>query len=369
MVERKLLELIERYLEGELSGEELARFELLRGENDEINAYISEHKQLTDIIKQYGERLQLEERLNAIHEEIDIHALKEELATQPSWIIKFWRNHHSKISVAASIAIFAVLFTLFFTGYLTNRETNYLYLKAKMDGLEKKVNVLNHNSISHKPIKINNPGKFRGTGFAISSNGYIVTDYHVVNNADSVYVENTDGKSFKTKTVWLDPTTDVAILEIIDSSFTKLAALPYNIKKSESDIGENVFTLGYPRDAMVFGAGYLTASTGVTNAKTTDSTTYQVSIPVNPGNSGGPLIDSKGNVIGIINAKETHVEGANFAIKSGYLLKTLQDIPVDSLKRPLRLNSNSKNTLASLSKVQQIKKLQNFVFMVKVYNQ
>jgi serine protease Do len=367
MVEQKLLEVIERYINGEMSGDELARFQMLMAENKEVNDRVNEHREFTNLIKQYGERLELEKRLDAIHDEIDVHALKDEMMVHPIWIVSLWRHHHSKISVAASIAIFAVLSTLFFTGYLTNRESNYLRLKGEVDRLKSKVNVLGHNQITHP--KINNPGNFRGTGFAISSNGYIVTDLHVVNNADSVYVESTDGKSFKTKTVWVDPTTDVAILEIVDSAFTKLAPLPYNIKKSESDIGESVYTLGYPRDAMVLGVGYLTASTGFTNDKTSDSVTYQVSIPVNPGNSGGPLIDSKGNVIGIINAKENHVEGAHFAIKSNYLLKALHDIPADSLKRPLRLNVNSKNTLAGLNKVQQVKKMQDFVFMVKVYKQ
>jgi serine protease Do len=368
MVEQKLLEVIERYINGEMSGDELARFQLLMAENKEVNDRVNEHREFTNLIKQYGERLELEKRLDAIHSEIDIHTLKDEMMVHPAWIVKLWRHHHSKISVAASIAIFAVLFTLFFTGYLTNRESNYVKLKGEVDQLKLAVNGPRRAKLP-RPAKINNPGKFRGTGFAISSNGYIVTDYHLVNNADSVYVENADGKSFKTKTIWLDPQTDVAILEITDTSFTKLGALPYNIKKSESDIGESVYSLGYPRDARVLGVGYLTASNGFKSDKSSDSTTYQVSIPVNQGDSGGPVIDSKGNVIGIVSAKETHVEGAHFAIKSNYLLKALHDIPEDSLKRPLKLNSNSKNTLASLNKVEQVKKLQNFVFMVKVYNQ
>ena len=64
--------------------------------------------------------------------------------------------------------------------------------------------------------------------------------------------------------------------------------------------------------------------------------------------------------------RETHIEGAAFAVKSSYLIKAIQDIP-DSLKGTLNLNS--KNVLAGLSRVQQIKRLQPYVFMVKVYNQ
>jgi serine protease Do len=365
MSDNQLLDVIERYLNGEMSEEERARFEILRNENPDVNNLVVEHKHFTGLIKQYGERLELEKRLDAIHDEIDVYTLKEELMIHPSWIVQLWRTHHSKISVAASIAIFAVLCTMFFTGYLNNRELNYVKLKGEITKLQRKQDLLNHkfNNLNSPAPKNSNPGKFRGTGFAISSNGYIVTDYHVVNDADSVYVQSADGKSYRTKVIYTEPQSDIAVLEINDPSFKGLGAIPYNFKKSESDIGENVFTIGYPRDAMVLGPGFLTASSGFNG----DTTQYQVSTPVDFGNSGGPLLDGKGSVIGIINAKQTHIEGAAFAVKSSYLLKAIQDIPADSLKETLSLNN--KNVLAGLNRVQQIKKLQNYVFMIRVYNQ
>ena len=368
MSDNELLEVIEKYLNGEMTKDERARFEILRNENAEVNEKVAEHKQFIGLVKQYGERLELERRLDAIHSEIDVEALEDEYMIHPSGIVRLWRNHHSKISVAASIAIFAVLCTLFFTGYLSNRQGNYVQLSEKINKIGQKTDQLGKTVKSLNPQRAGdlNPGNFRGTGFAISSNGYIVTDNHVIKDADSVYVQSSDGKSYKAKVVFSEPASDIAVLQITDSTFKTLGALPYSFKRAETDIGESVFTLGYPRDAMVLGPGFLTASTGF-NGTNTDSTAYQVSIPVNFGNSGGPLLDNKGNVIGIINAKQTHVEGAAFAIKANYLLKAIQNIPADSLKKPLSLNN--KNTLATLSRVQQIKRLQNFVFMVKVYNQ
>jgi serine protease Do len=363
MSDNQHLEQIERYLNGEMSKDERARFEIQRNEDADLNKKVAEHKHFVNLIKQYGERLELEKRLNALHNEIDVNALEEELMIHPSWIVNMWRNHHSKISVAASIAIFTVLCTLFFTGYLNNKELNYVKLKGEVDKIKKTTNDLNSqvNGLKHSG-KSSTPANFRGTGFAISSNGYIVTDYHVVKDADSVYVQGVDGKSYRTKVIYSEPGADIAVLQITDPSFKTFGAIPYAFKKVDTDIGENVFTIGYPRDAMVLGPGFLTASTGFRG----DTTQYQVSTPVDFGNSGGPLLDSKGNVIGIINAKETHVEGAAFAVKSSYLLKTIQDIP-DSLKGDL--NMNSRNILAGLNRVQQIKKMQNYVFMVKVYNQ
>ncbi len=365
MSENQLAEEIERYLSGEMTKDERARFEVMRSENTDINRKVTEHKHFTNLIKQYGERLELERRLNAIHDEIDVHALEEELMINPPFIVRLWRNHHSKISVAASIAIFAVLCTLFFTGYLNNREVNYIKLRGEINKISKKTNELNNKVNNLNPVHANivNPGNFRGTGFAISSNGYIITDNHVINGADSVYVQSTDGKSYKAKLVYSEPQTDIAVLVINDPAFKTLGAIPYAFKKAETDIGENVFTIGYPRDAMVLGPGFLTANTGYQG----DTIAYQVSIPVNPGNSGGPLLDSKGNLIGVIDAKQTHMEGAGFAVKSSYLLKAIQAIPADSLKKPL--NINSKNVLAGLNRVQQIKKMQNYVFMIRVYKQ
>src|SRR5450755_4455244 len=107
MSDNKLLEVIEKYLNGEMTVAERADFEILRNKDAGINNQVIEHKHFTGLVKQYGERLELERRLNAIHDEIDVHALEDELMIQPSWIVRLWRNHHSKISVAASIAIFA----------------------------------------------------------------------------------------------------------------------------------------------------------------------------------------------------------------------------------------------------------------------
>jgi serine protease Do len=360
MSDNQLLEVIDKYLNGEMTKEERARFEILRNENAEINSKVAEHKHFTGLIKQYGERLELEKRLNAIHSEIDVQTLEEELMIHPSWIVQLWRNHHSKISVAASIAIFAVLSTLFFTGYLSNRDRDMKLLSRQVQGLQQIIK-----NQTHPGTKLpNKPGGVAGTGFAISTDGLIVTDYHVIKDVvDSVYVQTVDGKTYRAKVVYSEPATDIAVLAIVDPSFKPFAPLPYTFKKVESDIGENVFTIGYPRDAMVLGPGFLTANNGLNN----DSTQYQLSTPVDYGNSGGPLFDSRGDIIGIIKGKQTHIEGSSFAVKTNYLLKAIKDIPADSLKKPLLMNS--KNSLATLNRVQQIKKLQNYVFMVKVYNQ
>ena len=360
MSDNELLEQIERYLNGEMTKQERAAFEKLRDENTAINDKVAEHKHFTNLIKQYGERLELERRLDAIHDEIDVDVLEDELRIHPSFIVRLWRNHHSKISVAASIAIFAVLCTLFFTGYLTNRNSELDKMRGDIKGMQTVIRNIQSGGLKSSVIpgnfRVVNPGNFRGTGFAISQDGIIVTDYHVVRDADSIYVQSVDGKSYKAKVIHTETDPDVAILQITDPSFKPLAPLPYSFRKAEADMGENVFTLGFPSDAFVLGPGFLTANSGYKG----DSTSYQMSIPANPGNSGGPLFDNRGNIIGIVDAKQTNLAGTTFALKADYLLKAIQNIPSDSLNKPLNLNTH--NVLANLGRPQQIKKLRELRF-------
>ncbi|MBK0379516.1 S1 family peptidase [Mucilaginibacter segetis] len=368
MKDDQLTELIERYLDGDMSQQERDQFEQLCKSDASVNHKLKEHRHFTGLLKQYNERLELENRLNAIHQEIDVHTLKEDLMVHPSWVVRLWRNHHSKISVAASIAIFAILTTMYFTGDLSNEDPRFVELKREVGNLKRSTENLNHATSTiiqdiKKDKKLTNPGNYRGSGFALSANGYIVTNFHVVNGADSVYVQNDNGESFHAKVIYTEPQYDVAILQINDPSFKHLDAIPYTFKKSKSDLGEDLYTLGYPGDDIFCGTGALTSASGFRG----DTTEYQVSIPVNPGNSGGPLIDGKGNIVGVINGKQTQTSAAAFAVKSNYLLKAIQNIPADSLSKSLNLNT--KNSLAGLSRPQQIKKLRNYMFMVKVYNQ
>ena len=364
MSEIELMAVIERYLNGEMTAEERARFEMLMHDNAAVDSRVKEHQQFTDRIKQYGERLKFESLLNDIHSEIDVQALKEEFVHHPSYIVRLWRNHHSKISVAASIAIFAVLGTLFFSGYLKSLKQDDAVINLRHDVEKiKRTNANIATSINHISDRIKTaPANYGGigTGFAVSADGYIVTNFHVVQGADSVYIQNADGGAYHARIVSTDPASDLAVLKITDPSFKSLGALPYGFKKGKSDLGEDVFTLGYSKDDAVYNKGYLSSGNGYKG----DTLKYQIaSMDVNFGNSGGPVLDSRGNIVGVISSKQDRIDGAAYAIKSKYLFKAIQS---DSLSS--KLNLSSKSSIANLSRTQQIKKLQNYVFMVKVYN-
>jgi serine protease Do len=107
------------------------------------------------------------------------------------------------------------------------------------------------------------------------------------------------------------------------------------------------------------GEGYLSAKTGFNG----DTLTCQISVAANPGNSGGPVFNRNGEVIGILSTKEVHVESAVFAIHSQYIYQAVEDLKKDTSYQQLKISFGS--TLKGIDKVQQVKKIQDYVFMVK----
>jgi serine protease Do len=366
MSELELIRKIEAYLYQEMTEEEAVAFELERRQNASLDEKVTSHIEFLKSVKAYGEVSALKTEMNKIHSEMQLDPLVTKAHPQSSenTIIPLWKKYKKNLAVAASVAIITTLVTLFSTGQFKTKSDSVTYsaLKRDMETIRKSQNDLIRNINSKAVNKKIAPSQYGGTGFALSSNGYLVTNYHVVKGADSVYIQNNKGESYKVQTIYIDPSYDIAVLQITDPLFTSLANLPYTFKKSAADLGEDVYTIGYPRDEVVLGKGYLSAQTGFGG----DSIQYQVSIPVNPGNSGGPLLDNKGNIIGVISGKQNQTDGAAFAIKSDYLLKAIDNIPQDSLKKKIVINK--KNSLASFSRTQQIKKMQDFIFMVKVYN-
>lgn len=356
-----LIKKIEAYYYQEMTAEEAISFEDERRANAALDHKVIAHLDFLKTLKSFGEVKALRSAMDEIHSGLDVDSLVLEYKEQPTLLSVLWAKYRKNLAVAATVAIFMTLITLFFTGQFNNDEhgSNYSELKRDMENIKRSQTALIRNINSKQPKDIS---QYSGTGFALSPNGYLVTNYHVIKGADSVYVQNNKGESFKVETLYINPEFDIAVLQIRDTTFKNLASLPYTFKKTASDLGEDVYTIGYPKDDIVYGKGYLSSSTGFAG----DSIAYQISIPVNPGNSGGPLMDGKGNVIGIVSGKQTQADGAAFAVKSDFLLKAVSNIPQDSLKQKIVINK--KNTLAGLNRTQQIKKMQDYIFMVKVYN-
>lgn len=355
--------IIEDYLLGKLNAQETEAFEQLRRNDATVDHKVVSHKFFLETMGSFAAQLHLKEQLNQIHAEIDVAGLTNALRPHPSRVVQLWRKHRSAIAIAASFIVLSLV-SIYSIQHNTKQAERYRQLSNQVNIAIKTQNSLirkiNHNNTTSNKTTVQN--SFGGTGFAISTNGYILTNLHIINGADSLYVQNSKGESFKVKSVYTDPQNDIAILKISDKHFSNLSSIPYTIKRSTSSIGEMVYTLGYPKDDAVLGEGYVSSKNGFVG----DTTQYQVAISVNPGNSGGPVLDNNGNLVGIISGKPDQTEGAAFAIKSKYILEAMRAIPQDSLGAN-KLTANKKSLLSGLKRTKQIEKIQDYVFMIKAY--
>lgn len=205
--------------------------------------------------------------------------------------------------------------------------------------------------------------KSSGTGYAISSNGYIVTNHHVTNGASSIKVRGINGdfsKTYTAKVIIEDKNNDLSIIKIDDPSFTSLGTIPYVIANRASDVGSSVFVLGYPLRATMGDEVKLT--NGIISSKSGfqgDVTSYQITAPVQPGNSGGPLFDDKGNIIGIINARHVGAENASYAIKASYLMNLIDLMPTTPKLQTI-------STVAGKSLTEQVKILKKYTYIIEI---
>jgi len=202
-----------------------------------------------------------------------------------------------------------------------------------------------------------------GTGFAISSNGLIVTNNHVIEGATKIEILGINQNfnyGYSVEVLLKDENSDLAILKINDPKFSSFGPIPFSIRPNLADVGENVFVLGYPLTLTMGTEVKLT--NGIISARTGfqgDISSYQISAPVQPGNSGAPLFDNQGNLIGIVNAKNIQAENAGYAVKVNYL-KNL----IELMNTPISLPAN--NVLTNKSLPDKVKVLRNFVFIVSV---
>ena len=199
-----------------------------------------------------------------------------------------------------------------------------------------------------------------GTGFALNS-GYVVTNHHVVDGANTLLVSmvrNDVRKSYVAEVVATDAINDVAVIKITDKNFKGFGAIPYRVRTSLAEVGEDCFVLGYP---MVQHMGTeVKLTNGIVSSRSGyqgDKSTYQITAPIQHGNSGGPLFDAQGNVIGITSSGITEAQNVGYAIKTSFLRNLIEsELSVNPMP--------SNNTVANLNLAGKVKILKNFVFII-----
>ena len=205
--------------------------------------------------------------------------------------------------------------------------------------------------------------KATGSGFIVSGN-IVVTNYHVIENANSIKVSlNINGtfEDFQAKVLSTDKTNDIALLTIKDGNFTPLKPAPYNIVSNPVDVGTSIFTIGYPLSSVLgqeakITDGLISSQTGYDN----DAVTYQISVPVQPGNSGGALFDKTGHLVGVVNAGIPGADNVGYAIKSGYLLNLIDSAPIE-------IELPKGEDLSNKPLPELIKAYKPYVALIKIY--
>ena len=226
--------------------------------------------------------------------------------------------------------------------------------------------ILPRQSVSNK--RVSSPGEWagNGSGVIISKSGHIITNHHVIEDAEDIEVEfilNDEVQKYNAEIVQVDKTNDLAIVKIVDVNFDGVGELPYNFKTRSSDVGTKVYAFGYPLALSIMGKE-IKVTDGMISSKTGfdgDITTYQITAPIQAGNSGGPLFDEKGNLIGINSSGIRKDVAANvaYSIKTSYILNL-----IDILPKSIELPSNTK--LTSLPLTEQIKEISKYVVLIKV---
>ncbi|MBI9072088.1 MAG: serine protease [Melioribacteraceae bacterium] len=198
-----------------------------------------------------------------------------------------------------------------------------------------------------------------GTGFAISKEGIFITNNHVVEGSKEIKVQILNS-IFEADIIATDIKNDLAAIKISDKKFKGFSEIPYNMKTVLSNLGTEVFTLGFPLiqtmgEDLKLTNGIISSKNGYKGS----TNSYQVNVAINPGNSGGPLFDKKGNLIGVISARHSEAENASYAVKSSRLGSFIKRIGFENnISGEISGDDKSLENLAS--------KFENFIALIKV---
>jgi S1-C subfamily serine protease len=364
-----LLEAIERYLGGDMDAAERTYFETLRKNTPEIDQMVVEHSMFLHQMDIYSVHRNLKHSLQLSHAKLmERGEINEggELTTKGR-VIQLWNKYKKVTAIAASVGGVIALVISGLVVYFSPVTNG-----SQIEQLSKEIQVIKRNQqyqgnlINEVKSKIPENAKLisGGSGFLIDTKGYIITNAHVLKGSGAVVVNN-KGQEFNATIAHIDQEKDLAILKINDPDYQPLSSLPYSIRKSNAELGDQIFTLGYPRNDndVVYGEGYLSARTGYNS----DSSTYQVQLLANPGNSGGPVFNNNGEIIGVLSTRQAQVEGVAFAVKSKNIYTMVnelkeRDTSIEKIKLPLH------SSLKGIDRKKQIPKVEECVFYVKAFN-
>jgi len=352
-------ELVEKYCLGLMDDQEKLFFEIEMENNPALNQLVQEHLTLLRTFEHQQHKDFIVQALQSIHPH-PAHHTPVLLTQLRRSVHKYWRT----ASVAASVAFIASMLTFLLARSVYKKDTHaqYQILKGEINTIKKDQKDIKKevDQVKQDVALPDYPSKFSGTGFVISRNGYLVTNLHVVDGYTKIFTVTADGAGHASSVVATDEENDLAVLKLDDNNLPFNGKLPYSLHKSSPALANRVFSLGFPKNEVVYNEGYISSTTGFEG----DTNKFQLELPSGPGVSGAPVLDDNGNILGVISGKQSQTEGVTYAIKSKALINLLKSLP----KEDFSLSSLQDNNPRVLNRNAQISQIQKYVCLVKVYN-
>lgn len=360
MDSNNIWEIAESYLDGTMLPADVADVNTRLKNDAAFAAEFNENLNLINSLNSSGKQKRFRKMLGEIHESQAAAKAPRKLIQLPA---HFWRT----AAVAAGVALITSISTYTFFVNSNKTASQYSTISREVEHIktvqkkqqEQQNAIIDSIKKKNAPVIPTSEVRFTGTGFAISNDGYFATAYHVINYGkfDSVYIECNDDKYYKAVLVNYNAETDIAILKVEKKNF-KFGKndVPYAINSKKSGLAASIFTIGYPKDDMVYSEGYISSRNGYNG----DANQYSLALPAGHGQSGSPVLDANGNIMGILTAISGPEEANTYAANSNALIDVLEPI-----RSSLHLPKTSK--LGKMSREKQIEQLENYTFSVKVY--
>ena len=356
--------LFDSYLSGEMPEDEKPIFEERLTQDAMLHAEFDEYRMLSEEISEAAEYDEFQQKLGEVHREL--YPGRQLIFLRPKFL---WIT-----GAAASIVLIFLFMNPFDTvrkGKAMQEDHEYHELASEEESTNMvkvdtgsedggKLTGINPEKITERELcdslMAQVPKRPYGTSFMISNNGYFLTSKHLVKNKNIVVLQHRETKkTFEAEVVYRDSLLDFAILKCHDAVAGQFDAVPFKFYRHELNLGDVVFTLGYPKSDIVYTKGDVSSETGFKS----DSNYIEISMPANPGFSGAPLLTADGYLAGIITANNSNKQSVTYVLKHDYILEKIEALSKnDSLNIDLHRNYLRKHSQTSGT----IKELRPYIF-------